>query len=279
MAVVTVSWELGSEGDQIAHAAAERLGARLVDAPVLFDAVRAYDAPNVRPNVPELAERAPTLWERLNEERRRYGVLLRAVIYRFADEDNSVIVGYGGGMLLRGVRHALKLKIIAPRDLRVQRVMAGSEVRDPAAARSAAEDAVQRADRDRSRFIRYLFNIDWADAGPYDLVLNTRTISVLSAVELIAGLTARPEYQPTGESLTVLRDLALASQVEAALMHDPNVWVENLRVTARGGELTLSGQVLAEEDRDAAEAAARAVGGVQVVRNEIAVQPPPLTGM
>src|SRR5581483_8573788 len=93
------------------------------------------------------------------------------------------------------------------------------------------------------------------------------------------GLTARPEYQPTGESLTVLHDLALGSQVEAALMHDPNVWVENLRVTARGGELTLSGQVLAEEDRDAAEAAARAVGGARIIRNEIAVQPPPLTGM
>ena len=76
------------------------------------------------------------------------------------------------------------------------------------------------------------------------------------AVDLVTGLTARPEYQPTGESLTVLHDLALGSQVEAALMHDPNVWVENLRVTARGGELTLSGQVLAEEDRDAAEAAA-----------------------
>ncbi len=279
MAVVTMSSELGSEGEQIARALAERLGARLVDPPALFDAVRDYDAPNLRPNVPELAERAPTLWERLNEERRRYSVLLRAVIYRFADEDNCVIVGHGGGMLLRGVRHVLKLKIIAPRDLRVQRVMASTEMRDPTAARAAAEDAVRRADRDRARYIRYLFNVDWADPASYDLVINTRTISVVSAVELVTALTARPEYQPTGESLTVLRDLALSSQVEAALMHDPNVWVENLRVTARGGELTLSGQVLAEEDRDAAEASARAVAGVRVIRNEIAVQPPPLTGM
>jgi osmotically-inducible protein OsmY len=67
--------------------------------------------------------------------------------------------------------------------------------------------------------------------------------------------------------------------VEAILMHDPHVWVENLRVSARGGEVTLSGQVLAEEDREAAEAVARRVSGVQVVRNEIAVQPPPLAGM
>jgi cytidylate kinase len=279
MPVVTLSWELGSEGDQIAQSLAERLGARLVDPPVLFDAVRAYDAPNVRPNAPELAERAPNLWERLNEERRRYGVLLRAVIYRFADEDNCVIVGYGSALLLRNVRHVLSTRTIAPREVRLQRVMAASDVRDPTAAREAAEEAIRRTDRDRSRHIRYLFNTDWADPAVYDLVLNTRKTSLVTAVDVISGLLARPEYQPTGDSRAILHDLALASQVEAHLMHDPNVWVENLRVTARGGEITLSGQVLAEEDREGAEAAARAVDGVQIVRNEIAVQPPPLTGM
>src|SRR5207249_4626238 len=125
------------DGDQIARALAERLGARRVDAPVLFDAVRAYDTPNVQANAPELAERAPTLWERLNEERRRYAVLLRAVIYRFADEDNCVIVGYGGGILLRNVRHVFNLKTIAPREIRLQRLVAASDVRDPPAAREA----------------------------------------------------------------------------------------------------------------------------------------------
>src|SRR5689334_9373981 len=120
MAVVTVSWELGSDGDQIARGLADRLGGRLVDAPVLFEAVRSYDAPNVQPTAPELAERAPSLWERLNEERRRYAVLLRAVISGFAYDGNCVIVGYGGGLLLRGVRHVFNVKTIAPRSLRLE---------------------------------------------------------------------------------------------------------------------------------------------------------------
>jgi osmotically-inducible protein OsmY len=73
--------------------------------------------------------------------------------------------------------------------------------------------------------------------------------------------------------------LALASHVEALLMHDQSVWVENLRVSARGGEVIVSGQVLADEDRDAAEAVARGVAGVQSVRNDLIVQPPTLAGM
>jgi cytidylate kinase len=279
MPVVTLSWELGSEGDRIGQALAERLGARYVDGAALVEAARQYDAPGVRSSVPELAERAPTLWERLNEERRRYNVLLRAVIYGFAAEGNSVVLGFGGAMLLRDVRHVLKVRAIAPRELRLQRLIAASTSRNPTAAREEAEEALRRSDRDRARHIRYLFNVDWSDPAPYDLVLNTRTTTPLSAVELLLGLLARPEFQPTADSQAILNDLALASQVEAVLMHDPNVWVENLRVTARGGEVTLSGQVLAEEDRDLAEACARREPGVQAVRNEIAVQPPPLAGM
>lgn len=278
MPVVTVSWELGSEGDRIGEALAERLDARLVDGAALFDAARQYDAPGVRPGAPELAERPPSFFERLNEERRRYAVLLRAVIYRFAAEDNCVVLGHGGGMLLRDVRHVLKARTLAPQDLRVERVM-GAEPRASAPTRAQAEDLIRRSDRDRARYIRYLFNIDWADPTPYDLILNTRALTTAATVDLLAGLAARPEFQPTAESQRILDDLALGSQAEAVLIHDPDVWVENLRITAHGGEVTLMGQVLADEDREAAEAVARRLPGVRGVRNEIAVQPPPLAGM
>jgi cytidylate kinase len=278
MPVVAVSWELGSDGDRIGRVLAEQCGGRFVDGAVLFEAAREYDAPGVRPGAPELAERAPSFWERLNEERRRYAVLLRAVMYGFAAEGNCVLLGYGAGPLLREVRHVIKVRTVAPRDLRVERVLAAAP-RAEAMTREQAEDLIRRTDRDRARYIRYLFNLDIDDPAFYDLVLNTRAISALAAVDVLAALAARPEFQPTPESHARLDDLARASRVEAILMHDPNVWVENLRVTAHGGEVTLAGQVLADEDREVAEQVARRVAGVQVVRNEIAVQPPPLAGM
>ena len=278
MPVVAVSWELGSDGDRIGRVLAERFGGRFVDGTALFEAAREYDAPGVRPGAPELAERAPSFWERLNEERRRYAVLLRAVMYGFAAEGNCVLLGYGAGPLLRDVSHVIKVRTVAPRGLRVERLLAAAP-RANAMTREQAEDLIRRTDRDRARYIRYLFNLDIDDPAFYDLVLNTRAISPPAAVDVLATLVARPEFQPTPESHARLDDLARASQVEAILMHDPNVWVENLRVTARGGEVTLAGQVLADEDREVAEAVARRVAGVQIVRNEIAVQPPPLAGM
>jgi len=279
MPVITITGETGSDADRIAHALADRLGVRVIDRQVLIDAVRRYDAVGARRGAPELDERAPSLWERLNEERRRYAVLVRAVVYSFATQGDCVMLGYGGGILLRDIHHVVKVRTIAPRELRVQRLMTATPWRPAQPTREAAEEALRRGDRDRKQFIRYLFNIEWDDPAPYDLVLNTRTLTAESAAELLAQLAARPEFQPTPESLALLHDLALANQVEAVLLHDPDVWVENLRVSARAGVVTLAGQVLAEEDRELAESAARRVAGVQVVRNEISIQPPPLAGM
>ncbi|MBX5492513.1 MAG: cytidylate kinase family protein [Chloroflexi bacterium] len=279
MPVITITGETGSDADRIAYVLADRLGVRVIDRQALIDAARVYDAAGVRRGAPELDERAPSLWERLNEERRRYAVLVRAVVYSFAAQGDCVMLGYGSGILLRDIPHVVKVRTIAPRELRLQRLMTPSPRRPAQPTPEAAEEALRRGDRDRKRFIRYLFNIEWDDPAPYDLVLNTRTLTADAAAELLALLVARPEFQPTPESLARLHDLALASQVEAVLLHDPDVWVENLRVSARGGVITLVGQVLAEEDRDLAESAARRVSGVQVVRNEISVQPPPLAGM
>ena len=49
--------------------------------------------------------------------------------------------------------------------------------------RARAEELIRRSDRDRARYIRYLFNIDWADPTPYDLIINTRSLTTAAAVE------------------------------------------------------------------------------------------------
>src|SRR5436309_12037690 len=152
-----------------------------------------------------MAERAPSFWERLNEERRRYAVLLRAVMYRYAAQGNCVLLGYGGGPLLRTVRNVIKVRTVAPRDLRVERMVAATP-RAEGMTREQADDLIRRTDRDRARYIRYLFNLDIDDPASYDLVVNTRAISPLSAVDVLSTLVARPEFQPTPESRALLGD-------------------------------------------------------------------------
>lgn len=281
MAVITISRHPGSLGDTIARALAERLQYRLVERGELVRLAERIGGPDVAwDRAPELRERSPSFWERLNEERRRYASVLRRVTTHLAEEDNVVIAGLGAGQLLKGLGNVLRLQIIAPMDVRLERVMERGfdEVPGPLS-RDRARDLIRTRDRDSGGYMRYLFNIDWMDPQHWDLVINTGRFSVDEVVDMVAAMVESGALQPSAVDQQRLANLALASRVEATVLGDPTVWVNGLKVVAQDGRVRLEGEVITEEDRDAVEQVVRLIEGVRLIENDLRVQPPPLTGM
>jgi len=278
MPVVTIARQLGSLGDEIGEALAARLGFRYLDHHLLPSYVR--DFGEVEPNAPEIAETRPSFWERLNEERRRHAIMVRSGVYRFARDNDAVIVGLGANVLLGGLSHVLRVLTVAAITPRVERVMQKGTVGNPTPlAREEAIEIVRRSDRERSGYIRYMHNTDWNDVHGYDLVLNTSNLAIEQGVAWTAAALERAEVTPTAGSLQAIEDLALAGRVEAILISNSGLWVHGLKATAERGVVTISGEVITDEDREYAEEAARAVDGVRLIVNELRIQPPPLTGM
>ena len=124
-----------------------------------------------------------------------YQQLLGETIRTVADKGSQghvVIVGRGGQCALgpaAGTVHAL---LVAPFDLRVDRVCRTASA-DP---RNAAAQ-VRRSDRDREAFHRQAGDVNWLDATLYDYVINTERVSVDLAADLLsAAAHAAPPYQP-----------------------------------------------------------------------------------
>jgi cytidylate kinase len=281
MAVITLSRHPGSLGDTIARSLANRLNYRLVERGELVQLAERIGGSDVAwDRAPELRERSPSFWERLNEERRRYASVLRRVTTQLAEEGDVVIVGLGAGQLLKGLSHVLRLQIIAPMDVRLERVMERGfdDVAGPLS-RDRARDLIRSRDRDSSGYMRYLFNIDWLEPQHWDLVINTGRFSVDESIEIIASLVHSGVLEPTALDRLRLNNLALASSVEATVLGDPTVWVNGLKVVAQDGRVKIEGEVITEEDRDAVEQVVRAIEGVRQIDNDLRVQPPPLTGM
>jgi len=281
MAVITISRHPGSLGDTIARALAERLNYRLVERAELIRVAERIGGTDVAwDRAPEMRERSPSFWDRLNEERRRYASVLRRATTQLAEEDDVVIVGLGGGQLLKGLSNVLRLQIIAPMEVRQERVMERGfdDVAGPLS-RERARDLIRRSDRDISGYMRYLFNIDWLESHHWDLVINTGRFSVSEAVDIVAAIVDSGMLQPSALDHQRLSNLALDSRVEATVLGDPTVWVNGLKVVARDGRVRMEGEVITEEDRDAVEQIVRAIDGVRFVENDLRVQPPPLTGM
>ena len=281
MAVITISRHPGSLGDTIARAIAERLSYRLVERAELIRVAERIGGTDVAwDRAPEMRERSPSFWERLNEERRRYASVLRRATTQLAEEDDVVIVGLGGGQLLKGLSNVLRLQIIAPMDVRMERVMERGfdDVVGPLS-REQARDLIRKSDRDIGGYMRYLFNIDWLESHHWDLVINTGRFSVNEAVDIVAAIVDSGMLEPSVLDNQRLANLALASRVEATVLGDPTVWANGLKVVAQDGRVRIEGEVITEEDREAVEQIVRSIDGVRHVENDLRVQPPPLTGM
>src|ERR671937_857749 len=281
VAVITISRHPGSLGDTTARALAERLAYRLVERGELVQLAERIGGSDVAwDRAPEMRERSPTFWERLNEERRRYASVLRRAMTQLAEEDDVVIVGLGGGQLLKGLGNVLRLQIIAPMDVRIERVMERGfdDVPGPMS-RDRARDVIRSTDREAGGYMRYLFNIDWLEPQHWDLVINTGRFGVNETVGIVTAIVASGALEPSSLDKQRLANLALASRVEATVLGDPTVWVNGLKVVAQDGRIRMEGEVITEEDRDAVEQIVRMIDGGRVIENDLRVQPPPLTGM
>ena len=209
MAVITISRLPGALGDTLAAALAERLQYRLVERAQLMQLCEQLVGSDLGwERSPELRQRSASLWGRLNAEPGRYDGVLRRVTTNLAEQDNVVIVGLGAGQLLRGLRQVLRVQVVAPEELRVERLMEwGFEQSAGPLTRDQARDRLRHRERESAAYIRYLFQIDWLDPQHWDLVLNTGRFSVTEGVQVVSGIVESGLLQATPTDRQQLADL------------------------------------------------------------------------
>jgi len=261
MTIVAISREMGSGGYEIGAAVAKVLNFEYVNRQILLEAAHAHGVPEAK--IVDVVERRFSLWERFDEEKRRYLIFLEAAYYSFAEKGNLVTASRSGPFFVRDVRHALKVRIMAPFEVRVRRVMAQDKLDQ-----KAATAKVRTYDRELSGRIDYLFGLDWTLPENYDLVINTRDDAWEFYTDLLVVAARHPQYQATPESRQKIRDLSLAAQVRAAIATDPGTKHINIEVTARAGHVVLKGVVFSPAVLDAAAEVAQRIPGVANVSCE-----------
>lgn len=108
-----------------------------------------------------------------------YARSLYRVMKEIAAKGSAVIIGRGGQCVLRD---AIKIRLVAPFDLRVQRMALVRNVSE-----KEAETIVLESDHGKRRFLRHFFGCNPSESLLYDLVINTGTLSLDHAAELIVA--------------------------------------------------------------------------------------------
>ncbi|MBU4574407.1 MAG: cytidylate kinase-like family protein, partial [Desulfarculus sp.] len=86
-----------------------------------------------------------------------------------------------------------------------------------------ANQIIIQSDRDRFGYVRALFNEDWDDISLYDLVINTNTMSLETAVKMIAFAVEANEFNNSPEVLEKCRELSLTQKAVADHLDIPDL--------------------------------------------------------
>ncbi|MBI2126941.1 MAG: cytidylate kinase-like family protein [Thaumarchaeota archaeon] len=208
--VITVSREIGTDGDLVARRVADNLGFRYLDKKILAEQARSFGMSISQVEACDITEddyRVRGLVDSLFSDRAVVTVveslatgasvfqtsrtldektcitLEGTIIKALAERGRMVIVGRGGQVLLRSRNDVLNVKIIAPYGHRVQNLMFDKNI-----GRAEAVRIVEDRDMATKQYLKRFYGIDWTDNSYYDIVLNKEKLSVLEAASYITEL-------------------------------------------------------------------------------------------
>jgi cytidylate kinase len=237
MAILTISREYGSDGREIGRHVAQLLDYAYVDKEQLFQDLDQIGERWGRV-ARELDEVSPTLWERYDWQYRGYIAQVEAILLKYAAADRVVIVGRGGFFLLRQVPFCLKVRLVAPMEVRLERIMA-QERMDHAAARKL----IIREDQDRAGYVFANYETYWDDQSNYDLILNTGNFTEEQIVDILAAALQEKDIMATATARQNLADLSLAAQIKVRVATDPRISVPTLKVSPEAGRMVVAGVI------------------------------------
>ena len=263
MAVIAMTQEMATLGKDVALGVCEALGLQQVRHEV--GDVVAGRMQVKKSLIRRIREGKASKLERWAADEKTISIFTAEEVLDLAVRGNVLIRGWGATLLLREVSHIPCVRVCAPMELRLRRLMERLETDDEALARHELEvDDAARAARMAEHF-----GVNWFDPVLYDLTLNTARIPASTCVDQVVALARSPAFQETPQSRGHLEDLALRARARAALKADPRTSDVDVLVEARGAKLTLRGIVANDRERALVEEVAARVKGAKSVANEL----------
>jgi hypothetical protein len=201
--LITISREYGAGGSELGVLLGKELGWRVLDHELvqqLAARLRCEEG-----EIKAMAEHVPSLLERLASaavitapelrvQSRPWttdpdciAAAAREVLLEAARTLPLIVVGHGGNCLFRGRPDVLRVRVIAPFNVRVRRVAQRTGM---GMAQAASE--VRRKDSDREHYLQRYYQSRLNDPCEYDLQINTGVVPLDAASRLVSALL-RPD--------------------------------------------------------------------------------------
>jgi cytidylate kinase len=263
MAILAISYEFGSGAEEIGHAIGKKLGYEYIALGRVLDEAKKTGKKWERFSI-EYGEGSPNIWERYDWSFMGFMALVQSIILSHALRDNVVIMTRGANYLLRGIPHALRIRVVAPIEKRIERVMSMEDI-----SRDTAKLLVRQADWEIASVIRQLYGKKWDDPEAYEIKFNTGAKSMDEIHEIVRSLLAAKDNLKSEEAQRQLETRALAARIKAVVATNPDFLIPTLEVEPLGEGIIIRGVARSIREHKAIEKEVKNVSGSVPVTCEI----------
>ena len=264
MPLIAMTREMGSLGKDVAAGVAARTGKRVVYHEIIEPIANKMRLR--KSHVERFLDGKSGIWERLTTDKTSLSIFTADETFRFLrDGSTGVIRGWGAVHLLSDIPHVIRVRVCAPMETRVKRMMDRLKTED----RAKVENEIHMSEEAHTAITKRHFGVNWRDPELYDVVLCTERMSVDECVQEIEGMLGKKSFQETAESVRKAENLALEWSVRSALRRDERTADASLTVECDGGAVRLMGVVETPAEAATAADVARGVEGVRSVDNQL----------
>jgi cytidylate kinase len=183
--VLTLAREVGSGDTGFARTLADRLGLKVYDRELLEqEAVRLGVS---EAELEKVDERPSGIFQRFRPGslHHRYCEAMGKLLNDLAARGNVLLVGRGGSRFLRDQPGAFHVRLVAPPEVRLRRVMEYRWLRE-----EPARQLIAASDEQRRRFYEGCFGAEWTNPLEYHVTINSGRLGP-AAVDLVADAATR----------------------------------------------------------------------------------------
>ena len=255
MPIILVSSEIRAFEKQIAKAVAEELGYALLG-PEILDSIAAHNDLAADKLTASLSCN-PSPWRRdANKRWLRHLACIEAGVLDRLKTDNTVCWGLAAHMFVRGVSHALKVRLLVDEQQQAKQMAEKQGLSIKKALKS-----LENEKRNCTQWSEAAFGHSEADPAMYDLVINLSQIDPDEAVHTISSAVGYRKFRPMTYSMKTLAEGALAARVKARLLSS----MSDVQVEASDGRVKVTSKAMKRERQKKAAAIKAMAGEVEGV--------------
>lgn len=224
MAILTIARAYGSGGKAIGQSISRLLGYEYIDREKILQDMRKVGE-KWEDRAEYFDENYPGFYERYDWAFKGFVALNQCYFLNYALKDNVVIMGRGGNFLLKGIRYSLRIRVEAPLEKRIERIMTSLEMNS-----ENARYLIEKADKEMGGAVYLIYGRHWDDPDQYDMVFDSGEQRIEDIVEIVKSELLKKDQMKTPEAQNILMLRVVSAKIKAAILTSPNLTISDLDV-------------------------------------------------